>query len=307
MPKYELPRGYLSASSLNMLLTCPKQFEFRYVQGLVIPPGAALVTGSAMHRTLETYYRDAMTSSQRLTGKQAAELAVASLDEVLGEGENTVSGEERETAIHDLTGLAEVYVDTVAKDIVPLAVEEEVRYTAACGVDILAYLDLRRELPSVNRLDDGVVGEGICDYKITGRKWTIDKLRNSLQFNLYSMATGIGDIEIHNMIKDVKVSKKLPAKPCADGVLDISSNLRLLHHVFDGSQADHLENLIESAARLITSGIFMPCSLDSWCCNETWCGYYSRCRGSEQCNVRYVDMRSAAESSLTARQHAATA
>ena len=95
--KYELPRGYLSASSIGMLLNCPKQFEFRYVKGLVIPPGAALVTGSAMHRTLETYYKDAMTSSQRLTGKQAAELAVTSLDEVLEEGENTVSTDETYT------------------------------------------------------------------------------------------------------------------------------------------------------------------------------------------------------------------
>lgn len=308
MQKYELPRGYLSASSLNMLLTCPKQFEFRYVKGLIIPPGAALVTGSAMHRTLETYYRDAMTSSQRLTGKQTAELAVSSLDEVLDEGETNVSDEERENAIHDLTGLAETYVDTVAKDIVPLAVEEEVRYTASCGVDLLAYLDLRRQLQNVKPHEDGVLDdEGICDYKITGRKWTIDKLRNSLQFNLYALITGIGDIEIHNMLKDVKVNKRMPSKAPVDGVTDISSNLRVLHHVFDGSQVDHLENLIESAAKLITSGIFMPCSLDSWCCNETWCGYYSRCRGANSCNVKYVDVKLPEASSSTARQHAVTA
>ena len=297
--KYELPRGYLSASSIGMLLNCPKQFEFRYVKGLVIPPGAALVTGSAMHRTLETYYKDAMTSSQRLTGKQAAELAVTSLDEVLEEGENTVTQDERENAIHDLTGLAETYVDAVAKNIEPLAVEQEVHYTAQCGVDILAYLDLRRKV--------GENGEGICDYKITGKKWTIDKLRNSLQFNLYSLATGIGDIEIHNMIKDVKANKKMPKKPPVDGVTDISTNLRLLRNQFDGSQADHLETLIESAARLITSGIFMPCSLDSWCCNETWCGYYGLCRGKGQCNVKYADMKFVEESSLTGRRPAATA
>ena len=290
MPRYELPRGYLSASSLNMLLTCPRQFELRYIKGLIIPPGAALVTGSAMHRALETYWRDAMTSPKRLTGKQTAELAVTSLDEVLEEGENTVTAAERENAIHDLTGLAETYVDEVAINIVPLAVEEEVHYTAQCGVDILAYLDLRRQLQDVNA--ENGANEGICDYKITGRKWTIDKLRNSLQFNLYALATGISDIEIHNMLKDVKVPKHMPKKAPVDGVTDISSNLRVLHHVFDGSQVEHLENIIESAARLISSGIFMPCSLDSWCCNETWCGYYSRCRGASSCNVRYVDMKS---------------
>ena len=307
MPSYEIPNNHFSASSLGMLLRCPMQYKFKYIDGLTIPPGAALITGSAMHRTLETYYRDAMTSSQRLTGKQAAELAVSSLDEVLEEGENTVTADERENAIHDLTGLAETYVDEVARHIVPLAVEEEVHYTAECGVDILAYLDLRRQLNDVKATEDGVMdNEGICDYKITGRKWTIDQLRNSLQFNLYALATGIGDIEIHNMLKDVKVNKRLPKKAPVDGVTDISSNLRVLHHVFDGSDAEHLEGLIEGAAKLVSSGIFMPCSLDSWCCNETWCGYYSRCRGNSSCNVKYVDVKSPGVSSSMGRQPAAT-
>ena len=61
--KYELPRGYLSASSIGMLQTCPKQFEFRYVKNIVIPPGKALVLGSSVHKVFETYYENVRHTS----------------------------------------------------------------------------------------------------------------------------------------------------------------------------------------------------------------------------------------------------
>lgn len=290
---YILPRSYLSASSIGTLLKCPKQFEFRYVQGIIIPPGAALITGTAMHKTCETYYRDAMTSTTRLTGSQAADLAVVSLEEVLDSGEHIITSTEVEDAKSTLQMIAKTYVQEIAQNIKPIAVEEEVRYKSACGVDILAYLDLRRELPFSDEAskalkETGVVdNEGICDYKITSKKWNLGDLRNSLQFNLYSMITGIGNIEIHNMIKGSKVSKKLPAKPAADGVLDITSNLRVLQYTFNGSQVDYFEGLIESAARLITSGIFMPCDPTAWCCTPDWCGYWNLCRGKPQPRLYY--------------------
>lgn len=300
MHKYNLPRPYLSASAIGTLQTCPKQYEFRYIHGLVIPPGAALVTGSALHKTFETYYTDAMHgSSERLTGKQVAEMSVACLDEVLDSQETNISKAEYNDVTKNVMNLSEVYVDTVGQNINPIAVEEEVRYTSACGVDILAYIDLVRELPE--ELRDGEFDtQGICDYKITTRKWDLKKLQNSLQFNLYSMITGIGNIEIHNMVKDTKATTRYgKSKMPVDGVLDLANNLRVVTNRFDGSQCDHMEALIESAARLISSGIFMPCALDAWCCNETWCGYWSLCRGGGQCGVKYVDMKSAQESSTT--------
>lgn len=291
--KYILPKPYLSASSIGTLLKCPKQFEFRYVNGIVIPPGAALITGTAMHKTCETYYRDAMTSTTRLTESQAAELAVVSLEEVLDSGEHTVTSTEVEEAKNTLQTIAKTYVQEIAHNINPIAVEEEVRYTSACGVELLAYLDLRRELPPSDEAlklleETGVVdNEGLCDYKITSKKWSLGDLRNSLQFNLYSMITGIGHIEIHNMIKGSKGVKRLPQKPSVDGIVDIASNLRVLQHRFDGLQIDYFENLIESAARLITSGVFVPCDPTAWCCTPDWCGYWNLCRGKPQPRLYY--------------------
>ena len=289
--EYILPKNYLSASSIKMLLRCPKQYEFRYIQDIVIPPNAALITGSAMHKALETYYKEAMTSAQRFTPEQTAELAVQSLEDIVEEQDSSViSDAEITESVNSLKSIAKVYVDNIASHIEPLAVEEEVRYKSACGVDILAYLDLRRKMnPEENGLGQA---EGICDYKITSRKWAINQLRDSLQFNLYSLVTGLGDIEVHNMVKNT-VPKRLNKKPEVYGVRDVASNMRILHHCFKGDGNRHMEELIESCARLITSGIFPPCDPESWCCNPTWCGYWQWCRGrSDTCTpVTYVDMK----------------
>ena len=193
--------------------------------------------------------------------------------------ENYLKPEEQEEAGIVVRDLASAYAEHVAPTIVPLAVEEERVWLSRCGVPILSYIDLRHKLPNGS--------ESIADYKVTSKRWTLDKLENSLQFNLYSMVTGIGDIEIHNLIKTAPAKRASTAKP-QDGVIDLAPNLRLLRHNFDGSANDFMEDLIESCARLITSGIFTPCAMDAWCCNETWCGYWHLCRGKAQSKT--VDM-----------------
>ena len=266
--KYTLPRGYLSASSIKMLQTCPKQFEFRYIENRVIPPGAALSMGSVTHKTLETYYSDAMTSASRLSPNQAGELAVATLDTWLDENENTLTREDKNNAQKLLPDIVSNYVSHVGQHITPVDVEQEVRYRALCGVELLGYIDL------VHATEEGTA---LADYKITSKKMSLSDLSNSLQFNLYSLMTGIGDIQIHNLVKTN--GKALPKKPASDGLTDYTSNLRVISHRFDGSQAEHFENMVEAAARLITSGIFMPCDPTSWACTPTWCGYWNLCRG----------------------------
>ena len=272
--QYELPNGYLSASSLNCLLTCPRQYEFRYIDRIPVAPTASMLTGSALHKTFETYYKGVITNSDnRLTATQMADLATETLHETLTSEEHYLSETEQEEAGIVVRDLASTYAENVAPTIVPLAVEEEHVWLSRCGVPILSYIDLRRRCP------DG--GEVVCDYKITTKRWTLDKLENSLQFNLYSMVTGIGDVEVHNLVKAAPAKRASIVKP-QDNVIDLAPNLRILRHYFDGSLHEYMEDLIESCAHLITSGIFTPCSLDSWCCNPDWCGYWSQCRGKAQ-------------------------
>ncbi len=271
--QYELPNGYLSASSIGTLLTCPRMFEFRYVLRIPVPPTASMLTGTALHRTLESYYRAVIENADnRLTPDQMADLATATLEETLTTEEHYLKPEEQEEAGTTVRELSTSYVEHVAGTIMPLAVEEQHVWTSRCGIPMLAFIDLRHRPP------DG--GEGIIDYKVTSRKWTPDKLANSLQFNLYALGTGLKNVEVHNLVKAAP-SKHTTTKHI-DGVTDIAPSIRILRHAFDGSANDHLEDIIESSARLITAGVFTPCAMDAWNCNPKWCGYWSICRGKAQ-------------------------
>lgn len=269
MTKYTLPRGYLSASAISTLQTCPKQYEFRYVHGIINPPTAALACGTVTHKTLETYYKDAMTSSVRLTPKQAAELSRDTFADWTLDNENVMSLEEKNEIDKILPDIVETYVDKIGQFTKPKVTEQEVRMTLACGVPMLGYIDLVAD-------NDG--HDVIVDYKVKKRKMSKSDVENSLQFNFYALMTGIPDFEAHNMIKtEKKPQSRNPAE--VDGVIDHASNLRCIKNRFDGHDAAHFEMLAETAARLITAGIFMPCAPDSWCCNDQWCGYWKLCRG----------------------------
>lgn len=268
--KYTLPKGYLSASAIKTLQTCPRQYEFRYIKGIVNPPTAALAIGKMAHATLETYYVDAMHSAVRLTPKQVGELSGDTFNDWLSDNENTLTSEEKSEAHALLPDLLSKYVENIGQYVKPVATEQEYRLTMACGVPLLGYIDLLFEKNQT---------VAIADYKITGKKLNMGDLSNSLQFNLYALMTGIGDIQIHNLVKTK--GKPVSKQSGVDGVTDYASNLRKLEYRFDGSEAGHFEYLVESAARLITSGIFVPCAPDAWCCNENWCGYWHLCRGKK--------------------------
>ncbi len=282
--QYELPNGYLSASSLNCLLACPRMFELRYIDRIPVAPTASQLTGTALHRTFEQYYRGVIANpDNRLTASQMQDLSTACLHETMTTEEHYLTDAEQEEAENTVRDLASTYAENVAGGIVPLAVEEEHVWLSRCGVPMLAYIDLRHRLP------DG--SQGIVDYKVTSRKWTPDKLTNSLQFNLYALVTGIGNVEVHNLVKAAPAKRTSTAEP-VDGVTDIAPNIRILRHAFDGSANEHLEGLIESCACLITAGIFTPCAMDAWNCNPDWCGYWNLCRGKAQGKI--IDLAAAA-------------
>lgn len=300
--KYNLPKSYLSASSIGTFLKCPKQFEFRYVEGIISPPTAALLAGTAMHTGFEQYYKDILEgTSNRMTSKMVGELAQITLEENAKNQEVELEGEVKDEAMLHVALASESYINNVGKYVEPIAVEEEIRYTSKCGVDILGFIDLTRrpiECEStyfenflMQSEEDQFPSVILNDYKLTNKKWNLNQLSNSLQFNLYAIGTDIRDIEICNLTK-VKAAKKLPKKSQSENVVDIMSNFRLLRHHFDGRDFDHVENLIEKVARIIHEGLFMPCSMDSWCCNENWCGYWNLCRGQRQTEALVYDMAS---------------
>jgi len=293
--KYNLPKSYLSPSAISKYLKCPRQYMYAYVLNERTPPGAAMLTGTALHAGFEMYYKDRIAESANpLTPSQTAEFAVSQFEEEIVNKDAEVKVEEKDSARRDIETIADAYLNTVAPFVRPKVVEQEFVYESKCGVPILMYLDLIRgpnvfeeEINSTMDTNEGPpFSEIIVDYKITKKKWVHNTLADSLQFNIYSLATGVGDVEIHNATKGTKkvvkrVSENNPGKKedWVQPVHDVANNVRLLRNNFDGREHNHIETLIESVADSISKGSFPPCEMDSWMCSEKWCGYWHLCRG----------------------------
>lgn len=281
--EYQLPRGYLSASAINTLLKCPRQYEFRYVQGLTKPANKSLALGSVTHEAFETYYNDVLENNERFTGSQLAELTLDSIiPDWIEDNETTLTTADVNDINRVVPDIVENYADKVGTHITPVSTEQEVLFTLECGVPMKAYIDLVRVR--------GEDGRGIVDYKTSSKSWTLSRLQNSLQFMLYSYATGIPDVQIQNIVVPTKGKKVSfdntfsiydPANTTGSYSYDVGVNFHVFGNTFEASQKTYLESLVESCARLITSGIFTPCGPDNWWCTPAWCDYWPICRGAK--------------------------
>jgi len=283
--KYDLPKGYLSASQIGSYLRCGLQYYFRYIEGLVLPPNVAMMTGTACHKGFEIWYEDTIEEGEPscLTGSQVADLAIAEVETEVEEKHIKLAGEEKDQAVIEIQTAITSYIDTVAPRIKPIAVEKEITFDIVEGIPILAFIDLIRDKAGWEpKQDNDNTNVVVCDYKVTTKKWNINQLVNNLQFMLYSIGTGVDEVEIHNLRKTtgkVKQTKEMTTG-WDNPSQDVTTNIRMLRHSFSSeAEKAHTVLIAKKVAEGITKGNFMPCTPDAWCCNEKWCGYWGLCRG----------------------------
>lgn len=287
---FTLPKKYLSASAIKTFLGCPRQYMYRYVEGIISPPSAAAFTGKVGHKVLETHYTDIMDGRTPLPADKAADFSVACLERMLQDEEQEIQDFDKDTVIGEVRNSSSAYVEHVAPGIVPRGVEVEFRYETACGVELLAYVDLIREPKDSERAVD-ITQNVVCDYKFTNKKWSIGQLRDNLQFMVYSAVTGIRNMEIQNVVKTTKAHKARKAPEDADLLAkhDPTSHIRMLRHQFPAGVDVFVDSLVERVASAISTGVFAPCDPESWRCSPKWCGYWDKCRGEDLAgNTRYI-------------------
>lgn len=241
-----------------------------------------MLQGSACHKTHEMLYNDKMAGTPLPNSKQTAELVVYNVDEIIKEaveedGAEPIPEKDKDVIYGDIINVETSYAENIIPHIVPIATEVEFIYTSKCGVDMLMYIDLIKQLDP-----DNSNSRSIVDYKISGKKWSFTQLAGSLQFILYTKALDIPHIEIHNLVRGSKKHPvKLNYKKDYTGELDVATNIRCLQTTYVRNEYNHLEDIIESAAKMISSGIFMPADPSSWVCNEKFCDYWNMCRGKK--------------------------
>jgi len=245
---------HLSPSSLGMFLRCPKQWEYRYVGGLKIPPKGVMVLGSAYHEGLAAGFRYTMNKGELPPMeliKDAFDTKWARIrtDNILmDEGEalpfdsidwEADPGELKDTGME----LLSIYEKVIAPNLSPVLVEER-QTLDVDGVQLVLIPDL-------------ITDTKIIDHKVKAKRFGQDELNQDIQATCYFMKHK-KPFEFHLALRQIK--------PC----VEIQPALR------NGEDTKFFAELVGKVWLAIQSGIFYPSPI-GWHCNPKWCGYYKLC------------------------------
>ena len=137
---------HLSASSIGMLLRCPRQFQRRYLFGEKEKPGENLFVGSSFHETMEWNYAQKIESHTDYPLTDALQyLHDAAIPKVLEESggtEEIVWDSDEEKARADLNRITQAYYSRVVPRIQPVKAEEKFSLDfEGVEVPVIGYID----------------------------------------------------------------------------------------------------------------------------------------------------------------------
>lgn len=253
---------FLTKSMLGMFARCPAQFERRYVNNEIIPPGIAARQGSGVHRGAEANHKQKIDTKKDLLTSDIQDVArdeyvrlvkeegvflppeqVSEKNKLLAEGlDNTVR-------------LAEVYATSLAPQINPLMVEERIiKDIEGVGIPLSGQLDVLTEdwwLP---------------DIKTTSKSKNQREADISLDLTMYA-----GLVAFHTgrwpdkVSLEVMVNAKTPKHQSLESKRDINDFYVLV-------------NRVQVVWAQIKTGLFPPCDPGFWMCHPNYCGYYQSCK-----------------------------
>lgn len=251
---------HISPSQIAMYLRCPRQWEYRYIDGIIAPPSISLIVGAAYHDALAVNFMQKITSQQDLPLGDVLDAFSTSWDRQLTRRVTVEDGEQEEFEDVDLQeespgaakdvgiSLVDVYHHAVAPGIQPVAVER------SCEIEIA-------DLKLVGRIDLEEDNGKIDDHKTSARSKTQDDVDRELQPSAYGLLVMHPvDFDFH-----VAVKKKKP-------------EIQIINTRRTAADIVWFLRLAEQVWALMNTGVYPPNPM-GWWCSERFCGYYSMCKG----------------------------
>jgi PD-(D/E)XK nuclease superfamily len=255
----KLPNGTFSHSQYSRYKTCPKSYEFRYVEGRVLPPGVAAFRGTSVHAGVEAAHKHLIETKAPPLLEQMRAVVSDAFDE--GKAEVLDWDGEQPGTVKDLSlKLYDRYHHDNLPQLRPVAAEEG--FAVRIGtVPVVGFIDLveRHAGFAAPKPDDPLI---VVDLKTSASKWSASDVEKDTQTTLYSIVKNTFAARIDNLVM-------LKAGPA----------LHRLETPRTATQKRIVIEDLEETVDLVKRGIFPKTSIDSWACSEKWCGYWSLCRG----------------------------
>lgn len=250
-------------SHLSMMNRCPQQFERRYINGEIIPPGIAARRGSGVHKAAEINHVQKVASHEDLavdTLQDAARDEYVRLvkDEGVFIPKDQVSEKEKLLAagLDAATRLVKLYRDDLAPQIQPLFAEQ------------FLTIDAGLELPIAGTIDVLTEDNWLPDLKTADKSKPEGEADNSLQLTFYA-----GMVANH--------TGKWPDKVSLEILVNTKEpKLQSLKTIRGPEDWQNLMLRVQLMIAQIKTGIFPPCDPGAWICSPRWCGYFQSCKYS---------------------------
>lgn len=243
---------HFSISRLNMYLRCPAQYEFRYIDDLILPPSAALTKGRCVHKGAEHNYRQKAESRIDVTVEEVQDVVAGAFEREAQET-SWEKGEDRGRVKDEALSLSTLYHTEVAPNIQPLFVEHEFLVPLrGAAVPLLGYIDV---------IDENLI---IRDIKTASKSPSEDEAAKSLQLTAYAMAyREVVGGEESAVALDYLVQTKVPK------TVTITANKTQ-------ADIDRLRAIISHVLAAIGAGQFYP-NPSNFMCSPKNCGYWHAC------------------------------
>ena len=166
------PINYLSFSQIDAFNTCPRQYRFRYIQRIPVPPSAPASFGNSIHKALRDFYQE-IREGRKLTKKDLLTMLEINW---LPQGYASKAHEERRKEQGQRI-LADFY-DQFDSQIIPKDLEQPFIIRINPGLKIGGKID---------RVDEQKGKLEVIDYK-TGKVMEQKEIDKSLQMTVYALA-----------------------------------------------------------------------------------------------------------------------
>ena len=300
----QYPSKHLSMSQFGMYRRCGQQFLLRYVEGIVSPPGFALLRGQNFHKTRDFQLSHKLEHSalppEQDALDHARDVSVKTIEQQEIDYEGIDKKKFRDTLIDSSVVLTRLDRAAYLEEIVPKYVEEQITLEISeLPVPVIGYVDC---FTVDGALDDAKTTAAYSPPKA-------DAVKHSEQLIMYSlmlMQAGehVTRRELHYLWTPYRTLRNLP-----EGAVKINSLPDLTN--FDGKSGpviavpivetepvtrDEATTLIRRMAAMADSverEIFLPCDPEHWACSPKYCGYYDLkySNGKHVCPYAYRDWR----------------
>jgi len=246
--------GHVSHSQIEMFLRCPRQWEHRYIEGRIIPPGGALVFGGSYHTALEYNFQHKIQTSDDMPVDDCVDCFVDAWNHAVGQWEErslpVVWGDDNPNALMK-TGIALVqkYRTEIAPSVIPARVEH--RYSLKVAGTLF-----------VGATDVELEGEvDVIDHKTASKSSNQADLDNALQPSAHAFALGRELVYEHHIA--VKTSKP---------------HIQILRTKRTHGDIVWWLDLATLVIAQMRTGLYPP-NPNGWHCSPKWCGYWDLCKG----------------------------